>query len=136
MAPVVDNHTFGPPIPKREAPVVNNPAYGTIQKKTAEGAKPEFKNPLYIPQRKEAPGRQKLSLSITKKVCSSQDLGWWLHTFIHTAANMPREEPHYATLENMQQAEDYVIANPIPVEDVRQPSPNPEPYLVLTGPWD
>lgn len=49
---------------------------------------------------------------------------------------MPHEESHYATLENMQQAEDYVIANPIPVEDLRQPSPNPEPYLVLTGPWD
>lgn len=54
-------------------------------------------------------------------------------SFTH-AANMPREEPHYATFGNMQQAEDYVIANPIPVEDLRQPSPNPEPYLVLTGP--
>ena len=93
-APVVDNHTFGPPIQKMEAPVGNNPAYGTIQRKTAEGARPEFKNPLYIPQRKEAPGRQKLSLSnlstrdkcpipnvsfyyiiYQEKVCSSQDLG-------------------------------------------------------------
>ena len=49
---------------------------------------------------------------------------------------MTHEDPHYATLDNIQQAEDYVIANPIPVEDLRQPSPNPEPYLVLTGPRD
>ena len=71
MAPVAENHTFGPPIPKRAAPVVNNPAYGTIKRKTAEGAieaeRPEFKNPLYLPQRKEAPGRQQHSLSITKR---------------------------------------------------------------------
>lgn len=39
---------------------MNNPAYGTMQRKTAEGAieaeRPEFQNPLYFPQKKEAPG--------------------------------------------------------------------------------
>ena len=42
---------------------------------------------------------------------------------------MPHEEPHYATLENMQQAEDYVIANPIPVKTYASPHLTQSPTL-------
>lgn len=89
MAPVVENHTFGPTLPKRPAPIVNNPAYGTMQRKTAKGAieaeRPEFKNPLYFPQKKEAPGRSPLSLTRSAYV-QRKIMGSYCIIFIHTCS--------------------------------------------------
>ena len=74
----------------------------------------------------------------------------WLHHFlshvVYAAAFMPytspldTEEPHYATIETMQQATDYILANQFtdPEEDPlgkQQPSANPT-YLTVISPWD
>jgi len=58
--------------------------------------------------------------------------------FMPYASPLDTEEPHYATIETMQQAADYVIANQFtdPEEDTlgkQQPSTNPT-YLTVISP--